>query len=197
MSAFLGPIHHWLFNKIKYLENIELQIIESKIPLDYMLMNKNLEDVIDENQIHKSLQDMISTTEIRFSKTINEVLNKKNIKFIEEIFKKQGQKDGLIAKKNLPITTLESIYKKLNDFILDGMPCDTTNNIDLNEDNSFKWHTNDTLHKPFWDINDIDIYIFYQLKKLYVNTFIQTFDSKLHYNYTNINGMISHEIVRR
>ena len=89
------------------------------------------------------------------------------------------------------------IYKALNDFILDGMPCDTMNNIDLNQDDTFKWHTNDSLHKPFWDINDIDVDIFYQLKKEYINSFIQTFDSALSYHYTNTNTILIHEIVRR
>ena len=197
MSAFLGPIHYWLFNKITNLETIEMKIINTETPKDYMLLSKKLEDVIDQTMIHQSLQNMIRITETRFSKVVKESMEKDSFDTLKKAFIQQGSYDGSQAKDKLPNPTIEMIYKALNDFILDGMPCDTMNNIDLNQDDTFKWHTNDSLHKPFWDINDIDVDIFYQLKKEYINSFIQTFDSALSYHYTNTNTILIHEIVRR
>ena len=68
MSLFLGKIHYWLFNKILWFENLEEEIIkfaqENGLDVDSIrgeieskygkkLENKNLEEIIDTDNIHK------------------------------------------------------------------------------------------------------------------------------------------------
>ena len=80
MSLFLGKIHYWLFNKILWFENLEEEIIKtaksegldiegvkSEIEAKYgaKLENKNLEEIIDTNNIHGWLQDRIKEVESR------------------------------------------------------------------------------------------------------------------------------------
>ena len=67
MSLFLGKIHYWLFNKILWFENLEEEIIkfaqENGLDVDSIrgeieskygkkLENKNLEEIIDTDNIH-------------------------------------------------------------------------------------------------------------------------------------------------
>ena len=82
MSLFLGKIHYWLFNKILWFENLEEEIIKtaksegldiegvkSEIEAKYgaKLENKNLEEIIDTNNIHGWLQDRIHRAEGRMA----------------------------------------------------------------------------------------------------------------------------------
>ena len=76
MSAFLAPIHTWLFNKILLAEELEKSLNEAYIdkykdiakemieksltygsPID---TTRNIEDIIDKSNIHGWLQDKIS-----------------------------------------------------------------------------------------------------------------------------------------
>ena len=81
MSAFLAPIHTWLFNKIKLAQDLEKDIVnlhidkfkESAIKIQkeandiygQYIEEKPLEDLIDVNNIHGWLQDRIKEVESR------------------------------------------------------------------------------------------------------------------------------------
>ena len=81
MSAFLAPIHTWLFNKIKLAQDLEKDIVnlhidkfkESAIKIQkeandiygQYIEEKPLEDLIDVKNIHGWLQDRIKEVESR------------------------------------------------------------------------------------------------------------------------------------
>jgi hypothetical protein len=192
MSAFLGPVHYWLYNKILNLEKLELKLKGEQQPEKGMLIGQPLEAVIDESQIHQSLQDMIKTTEIRFAKVLNQRISETGDKAVLNIFGDMGFEDGKQSK--IDKLAIEGIYKKLNDFILDGMPCDTINNIMDNQSDLFRWQTPTKLHKPYWDEHNLDVNVYYQMKKEYITQFIRAFDENLSYDYTEIEGIIIHTI---
>ena len=86
MSLFLGKIHYWLFNKILWFENLEDEIIDffnkENIKIDYnkivskygkKLENKNLEEIIDTENIHGWLQDRINSSEGRMASLTSEI----------------------------------------------------------------------------------------------------------------------------
>ena len=135
---------------------------------------------------------MIKTTESRFSKLLGDSINELGYDTVQAIFTETGRMDGSLAKSNHQ--SIEDIYRKLNDFILDGMPCDTVNNIMENTPDLFRWKTPDKLHKPYWDANQLDVAVYYQLKKEYINAFIRAFDENLSYDYTETEGMMIHTI---
>ncbi len=192
MSAFLGPVHYWLYNKILNLEKLEMKLQGLDQPVQGMLINQPLEAVIDESQIHQSLQDMIKTSETRFAKILDEQVSELGYETVQRIFGEMGLENGNQAKiSNLAI---EGIYKKLNDYILDGMPCDTINNIMENQPEIFSWKTPTKLHKPYWDEHNLDVDVYYQLKKEYITQFIKAFDENLSYDYTETEGIIIHTI---
>ena len=106
MSAFLGPIHYWLFNKITNLETIEMKIINTETPKDYMLLSKKLEDVIDQTMIHQSLQNMIRITETRFSKVVKESMEKDSFDTLKKHLFNRVHVTALKPKTNYPILRL-------------------------------------------------------------------------------------------
>lgn len=71
MSLFLGPIHFWLYEKIKRQEELTSAVSEY-IGSGQDLTKKclPLEEVIDEDNIHASLQNMINDSEERFARLI-------------------------------------------------------------------------------------------------------------------------------
>ena len=107
MSLFLGKIHYWLFNKIRWFENLEENIIDlaksegldaenirKDIESKYgkKLPNKPLEELIDTSNIHNWLQSQIHSAERRnaaWTKLWIEA-NEENFKKLEEIYKEQG-----------------------------------------------------------------------------------------------------------
>ena len=71
MSLFLGKIHFWLFDKIKWFENLEEEVLkiakERNMPVEEWVSytnlnfgektpNKPLDEIIDESNIHGWLE---------------------------------------------------------------------------------------------------------------------------------------------
>ncbi|MCK5762762.1 MAG: hypothetical protein KAH05_01455 [Clostridiales bacterium] len=194
MSEMLGPIHYWLYNKILKLEEIEMDLLSMKKPDEYMLSTKNLEEAIDETQIHKSLQDMIESTETRFANVIATISNRF---LLENTFEKHGQLDAKSINTSDSSISIENIYKQLNNFLLDGMPCDTANNIRVSEENKLIWHTKDILHSPYWKKLDLNVDFYYTLRKYYISTFVNVFNENLAYSFTYDGDTLIHQILRR
>lgn len=201
MSRFLGPIHHWLFNKIILHENLEKNIkrslinefgediknIHSSLENKYgnFIENKPLEDLINTNNIHGWLQNRINISEGRLAEFITISIDKYNDKAYEIIkneYINQGSKCGKDAKDKYDISSAPSIYKTLNNYILDGMPCDNVNNIVVSEIDLLEWKVVNCLHKKYWESIGGNINIFYELKNLWIKNFVQKTNDE--YNYT-------------
>ncbi|MBN2259173.1 MAG: hypothetical protein JW702_01360 [Clostridiales bacterium] len=198
MSAFLGPIHYWLYKKIQKLEEIEMSLLNVNVPVTYMYLTKDLEEVVDETQIHTSLQEMIKLTEFRFAQVMKVLIEQKNsdIEWIKSIFKNHGAHDGKSVKLIKESNSIELIYKHLNDYILDGMPCDNINNIISNEKNELSWFTKNSLHSPYWEGVGLDVDIYYNFRKHYIQSFIDVFDPNLQYSFIHDGDTLTHQISR-
>ena len=173
MSLFLGKIHYWLFNKILWFENLEEKIIDlaknEGLDIENLrkdiegkygekLPNKPLEELIDTSNIHNWLQSQIHSAEKRtaaWTKLLIEA-NEENLKKLENIYKEQG----VVAAKEViqegkSVSTPKEIFDAMNDYILDGMPCDRVNEVILNEDNKITWQARIDVHKDIWDTMDV------------------------------------------
>lgn len=80
MSAFLGPIHTWLYNKIKFQDAMALEVLNLAEEKGYandlksrtdnrygVLGNGSLEEMIDPGNIHGWLQEKVSMVENRLA----------------------------------------------------------------------------------------------------------------------------------
>ena len=182
MSLFLGKIHYWLFNKILWFEKLEDEIIDlakkegfevEKISQDIQnkygrkLPNKPLEDLIDTGNIHGWLQGQIHSAERRmaaWTKLLIEA-DEKNYKKLEEVYKIQGivAAKEIKAEGNAP-STPEALFNSMNDYILDGMPCDRVNVILEHDENHLKYQQSIEIHDKFLSQADADIKDYYLLR---------------------------------
>lgn len=195
MSLFLGKIHYWLFNKVLWFQGLEDEIIEfaktkgldidnlkSKINLKYgeKLPNKNLEDMIDTSNIHGWLQSKIHSAEGRMAAWTREILSNDQdfILDMKKIYNKQGINAAKEAKVKFSIITAEDIFNSMNDYILDGMPCDRVNEILESNEDIVSWKRRICVHKDIW--ND-EVELFYQLRSLWIKSFINTVNNEFKY----------------
>ncbi|MDM8128203.1 hypothetical protein [Paraclostridium bifermentans] len=198
MSLFLGKIHYWLFNKILWFENLEdeiiklaqkkcvdIQSIEQEITLKYgaKLPNKNLEELIDTSNIHGWLQSKIHSCEGRMASWTYFILSsdKNKLKNLEEVYVSQGINAAKEVKSNRSISSAKDIYNSMNDYILDGMPCDSVNEIITLEDNLVQWKRRICVHKSIWEEEGLNVNVFYDLRNLWIESFVNEINCDFEY----------------
>ncbi len=171
MSAFLGPIHFWLYNKVK-IQNDIVENILSSIAEDNLKNKlkekygdeelKPLDEVIDVTNIHGWLQQRVSLVENKLAFTVTEILNNNSEKFeeLKDIFKASGAEVSTLDSNS----SLEEAYKAFNDSLLDGMPCDHANTLVSQENDEIIWKRNVCVHQDYWDANNGDISNYYLLR---------------------------------
>lgn len=194
MSAFLGPIHFWLYNKIKIqndiVENILLTVndnnLKNKLTEKYGDEElKPLDEVIDVTNIHGWLQQRVTLVENKLAFTVTEILkeNSDKLQELKDIFKAVGAEVSTLDSNS----TLEEAYKAFNDSLLDGMPCDHANTLISQEDNETIWKRNVCVHQDYWDANGGDINNYYLLR----DEFIKGLLSETNIKYEKIDEITS------
>lgn len=199
MSLFLGKIHYWLFNKIKWFEILEEDIIKvakdegiyteeinDKINKKYgeKLPNKPLEDMIDTGNIHGWLQSKINSAEGRMAAWTSIIINnsKNGINKIEKVYIDQGIKAAKeIKESGKSYKNAEEIYNLMNDYVLDGMPCDRVNVIEESSEELVKWTKRICVHKDIWDAENIDVKYFYDFRGLWIKAFVSELNRDFEY----------------
>lgn len=198
MSLFLGKIHYWLFNKIVWFENLEGEIIKlaneeginttelvNELNSKYgeKLPNLPLEEMIDTSNIHGWLQDKIHSAEYRLASLTNKVLEKNDGREkLEELYKRQGLVAANEAiENNKTVSDAFSIFNAINDYVLDGMPCDRVNEIVSNEEDKLVWKRRLCVHKEIWEAVGGNVDVFYDLRNTWIKTFVATVNSNYEY----------------
>lgn len=198
MSLFLGKIHYWLFNKVLWFEGLEGEIIklakekgidveklEAEINSKYgaKTPNKNLEDMIDTSNIHGWLQEKIHSAEGRMASWTKVILenNEDYILDMRKVYEKQGVSAANEAKESLENINAETIFNSMNDYILDGMPCDRVNEVIDSSEESIMWKRRVCVHKDIWENEGISVDVFYELREHWINAFVNTMNNNYEY----------------
>lgn len=198
MSLFLGKIHYWLFNKVLWFEGLEGEIIklakdkgidveklEAEINSKYgaKTPNKNLEDIIDTSNIHGWLQEKIHSAEGRMEAWTKVILenNEDYILDMRKVYEKQGVNAANKAKESLENINAETIFNSMNDYILDGMPCDRVNEVIDSSEESIMWKRRVCVHKNIWENEGISVDVFYELREHWINAFVNTMNNNYEY----------------
>ena len=199
MSLFLGKIHYWLFNKIVWFEDLEEEIIKlaKKEGLDVETISSNinnkygerlpklpLEDMIDTSNIHGWLQEKIHSAEYRLAtwtvKTLEKDGSKENL---EELYISQGLKAANeVIMSGKVLNNAVDIFNSINDYILDGMPCDRVNEVLSQEEDKIVWKRRICVHKEIWDTVGGDVKVFYNLRDLWIKSFVNEINNNYKYN---------------
>lgn len=161
MSAFLGPIHGWLFNKIKFqkqLIDVIIQLAKSKewsfdleerVNRRYeMLEDDSLENIVDTNNIHGWLQDRVSLVENKLAFVVTSLLeeDKDRLQSIKDEMESLGRENHF----NQDITPGQA-YKALDDLFLNGMPCDRVNEVIRESETEIVWKQITDIHENYWN----------------------------------------------
>lgn len=208
MSAFLGPIHYWLYNKIQLMESIEKGIIakidtdeakalsvEAQDAVAAFLPEAPLDQLIDTGNIHGWLQDKITKAETRqalFIKKLVEANGEAVYKAVDEVYASFGKisaKDAGIENSN----DLSDIFNKLNNYLLEGMPCDRVNQVVENDENTFAWLTAQCVHTGNWSAAEVPVERYYEFRASFIGGFVNGVNESLKYEYTN-DGQQKHVI---
>lgn len=179
MSLFLGKIHFWMYDKILWYEGIEEEII--KWAIDKGLPGESwkaqiserfgeatggrpLETIIDQSNIHGWLQEKIASAEARQAALVTMILNENSDykNDLMRIYEQKGESAALnIGKDNL---SPEEIYNEMNNFILEGMPCDRVVEQLSSTPEEYSWKLGRCLHRQYWDNVKGDVDNFYALR---------------------------------
>jgi hypothetical protein len=175
MSAFLGPIHYWLYNKIQLQEEFIQDILDvnDKHSWDKTLEKemketcgeaecRPLEEIIDQGNIHGWLQYHIGISETRLAYTVTRLIKGDNsrINILQETAFSFGQKHKIKTGTNA-----EEAFKILNDSLLDGMPCDRVNEPLEQSKEKAVWRQTQCVHQNYWEEIDGDISVYYELRE--------------------------------
>ncbi len=189
MSAFLGPIHYWLYNKINIQQDItdELYPLGSQYGLNLKAesdtrfgehINKPLEEMIDQGNIHGWLQERVSQVEYKYAYTVTNLLNTApdlRDKLLHILYEKGAQLAKTLHKTGEQPGANE-IYTLLSDQLLDGMPCDHANRLLSQSSTEALWTRNLCVHSPYWEELGGNIDHYYELREAWMKGFLEEFD---------------------
>ena len=200
MSLFLGNIHYWLYHKINWLDSFEDRLVdygndkgmnmESLLSdlyqkYDQPKRNAPLEQVIDESNIHGWLQARINESEKRHASLITQLLSEDgtSLEELKSIFHQKGIADAKEAKGQHEKP--EELYATVNNYILEGMPCDRVSVPENSTEDEFTWSTAECLHEAHWKEVGGDISNFYTLRDEWIRGFVSTLHSDFTYRRIN------------
>ena len=135
------------------------------------------------DSIHGWLQNKIHSAEGRMAAWTKAILenNETAIGKLENIYANQGIKAAKEVKEEKNIISAKEIYDSINDYILDGMPCDRVNEVIIAEEDKVQWKRRICVHNDIWQKESMDVSIFYQLRNIWIKAFVQEVNSQYEY----------------
>lgn len=181
MSATLGPIHYWMYNKIRLREELIASLVNlakrqnydedpDGFPLESYARRElpPIEEAIDLSRIHASLSGQIDGVERRYAKLITGLLRQDPARLasIRECVRAFGAAHPVSA------ANPTMAFQGINDVLLDGMPCDHAIQINEQAEDQVSFSLVEDLHGPFWEEEGGDRDIFYLLRGELVNAML-------------------------
>lgn len=177
MSLFLGPIHHWLFNKIRFQDEWTAQLLSTAETAGWQesaglaaqlderfgaLENGPLEELIDGGNIHGWLQERVSLVENRLAYLVTRLVqaDAARLGVLAEASERFGAEHALESGLSAP-----EAFKALDALLLNGMPCDRVNELTENEPARVSWREAVDIHADYWTANGGEVQHFRQLRK--------------------------------
>lgn len=139
--------------------------------------------MIDTSNIHGWLQGKIHSAEGRMAAWTKVILenNQDYILDMRKVYENQGVNAANEAKESLENINAETIFNSMNDYILDGMPCDRVNEVIDSSEESIMWKRRVCVHKNIWENEGILVDVFYELREHWINAFVNTMNNDYEY----------------
>ncbi|MDD7056230.1 MAG: hypothetical protein SOZ01_02490 [Selenomonadaceae bacterium] len=170
MSAFLAPIHFWMFDKIKAQDELTGRLAQAAVTKGWLseedakpFLHEEeapLEELIGDD-IHGCLSSLIDAAEERYAKLAGRLLNghEERLDELKQIAKAFGQSRAAAAD-----SSAEASYQAINDVLLDGMPCDGVNIVTDKAPEHFSWERRFDVHGDHWAESGRPAGDYYQLR---------------------------------
>jgi hypothetical protein len=222
MSAFLAPIHYWLFNKIQRVEKREQRLFDlasdmcgstaeelrEQVWQSYgePLPEKDLSEMIDQSNIHGWLQKQINIVETReaaFVKELSGMCGDAGTQTAEKAFAEDGAECGADAKatERYDLNSANGIYQAMNDYFLNGMPCDQADMLVENTTDKVAWQGGACLKEKNWTRAGVDVKTMTGLYRAWFTGFVNAANIAFRYEQTGdiLKGdtVSRHEISRK
>ncbi len=201
MSAFLGKIHYWLYDKIKLHEKLIEAVVELAKKKGYnseILLSEShskygfpvtgsLENEIEHSNIHGWLQQRIISVESRLAFVVTELLRDKILtkEEIAAVFYQNGANVMEVHEKKE--RTSEELFNLIFDYMLEGMPCDRVSEVTESSETMIIWKTTIDIHKDYWVKVQGDVKNYYYLRDAWINGLL----SDTGYKYTSTENGIN------
>ena len=192
MSAFLGPIHYWLYNKITLQQSIvdELSSLGEQYGLNLKadteehfgkFENRPLEEMIDTGNIHGWLQERVSQVEYKYAYVVIELAKKlpDALDTLKSALYIAGLTQARALHQEASKPSAGELFKLITDQLLDGMPCDHANRLTSEKDAEAIWTRNLCVHTPYWEELGGDIRLYYELRESWLMGFVKEFGYSL------------------
>lgn len=205
MSAFLAPIHYWLFKKIRLVEKREQKLFElandmcnataeelqEQVWQTYgqPLPDKDLSEMIDQSNIHGWLQKQINIVETReaaFIKELTSMCGSAGLDTAAKAFEADAAECGADAKAagKYDLSKASGIYQAMNDYFLNGMPCDQADMLVENSADQVAWQDVSGLKEKNWTRVAVDSKIMTSLYRVWFGKFVLVANPAFRYEQT-------------
>ncbi len=184
MSAFLAPIHTWLFNKIKLAQDLEKDIVNlhiDKFKESAIKIQKEATDIYGQ-YIDGWLQDRIKEVESRSAYIITkyyDMYKEESKDLTESAYISQAIKCA--QNENNKSNSAENAYISLNNYILSGMPCDRVNSVTEKNEDYIVYEQNGCIHRINYENGQGNLNYLYELRDLWVKAFMENLSIKYLY----------------
>lgn len=221
MSAFLAPIHYWLYNKIRHVIEREQRIYEEAENLcggtaeearsqawqsyGEPLPDADLTEYIDQSNIHGWLQRQINLAESReaaFVQALVDNCSDAAIEVAQKAFRDHGVHCArhADAQGKYQTSTAPGIYKAINDYYLNGMPCDQNDAIIENTPDNMMWESEACSQDPNWKRAGADAKMMKNLYREWLTAFVSTLNPGFAFKQTtdtNSGGTVNRYAITR
>lgn len=198
MSAFLGPIHMWLYNQIQIVEKREEKLADnfsekySAEKVDEAIFpyrhkygelkeDKKLAELIGGSDIHSWLEEAIDSAQSREAAVVNSLLEEFNdLDLIFETYKSQAEELAEKAKirDDVEEFNLEDAFEIINEHFVQRMPCDRLSGA-VKEEEKITWKHQNRLHQEFWKKTEVDLELMHKLYAEWLSVFAGNLNNSL------------------
>lgn len=204
MSLVLGPIHYWMFGKIKTTEARESTIVSvfrtnygaetdkilEKVYKKYPKSdtNKPLDELLGNKSIHQGIQSVIIDAETREASIIAAFCAKypDAAKVAAEAARKHGISCGKEAVKSKGLSSADCsnttrVFEIMGDFHCDGMPCDRGAQVVSESEKRTSWDHESCIHEQYWKNAGADFLVMCNIVNEWIAGFGEGINQKISY----------------
>nr|WP_320145820.1 hypothetical protein [uncultured Anaeromusa sp.] len=214
MSLYLGPIHYWLYHKIRILVEREQLLWESAAQIDADMVeegremvwqtygaplpDEDLAELIDADNIHGWLQRQINLAELREAAAVRELLSRfgsAGQDMIKDVFAVQGKLCGLAARKDgQEDTDAAAAYAAFAGNVLNGMPCDRWDRLEQEDCKLTRWSNAGWIQAANWEKAGTDSQFLAQCHEVWHTEFFKALAPQLQYTMDIQGDLISRQV---